>query len=64
MNFTKSFFFLNGNAKSPLGGENINLVLPEKPFLVPRGQWMKGSILYCSEKLGGAQGGKIGRAHV
>ena len=34
MNFMKSFFFfLNGNAESPLGGENTNLVLPDSVWL-------------------------------
>ena len=38
-------------------GRNLKTT-QQKPFLVPWGQWMKGSVLYRSEKLCGVQRGR------
>lgn len=38
-------------------GRNLKTT-QQKPLLVPWGQWMKGSVLYCSEKLCGVQRGR------
>lgn len=38
-------------------GRNLKTT-QQKPFLVPWGQWMKGSVLYHSEKLCGVQRGR------